>query len=94
MTLYIQSVATEERCIIHENGRENRNHGNQEKSSEEEKETLIALRQKQKRGREKRPLSFCRFDAAAANFSLIEFSSCFKFRSRCATGNPPTKDRA
>jgi hypothetical protein len=53
-----QLVAAKERCtFFHENGRENRNHGNQEKGKEE-KEALSTLYEG-KRGRQKRPLSFC-----------------------------------
>jgi hypothetical protein len=40
MTLYNQIVATKHRCrVFHENGRENRNNGNQEKGKKE-KEAL------------------------------------------------------
>jgi hypothetical protein len=53
------------RCrFFHENGRENRNNGNQEKGKEE-KEALSSLYVRNKRGRRKRPLSFC-----TAAFSL------------------------
>jgi hypothetical protein len=41
MTLYNQEVATEHRCNSMKNGRENRNHGNQEgKEKGRQEETL------------------------------------------------------
>jgi hypothetical protein len=47
MTLYNQEVATEHRCNSMKNGRENRNHGNQEgKEKGRQEETLIAQRKK------------------------------------------------
>jgi hypothetical protein len=43
MTLYNQEVATVHRCNSMTNGRENRNHGNQEgKEKGRQEETLIA----------------------------------------------------
>jgi hypothetical protein len=60
MTLYNQIVATKHRCrVFHENGRENRNNGNQEKGKEEKEALTSQYEVENKRGRGKRPLSFC-----------------------------------
>ena len=58
MTLYIQLVATKDRCKFSmKNGRENRTNGN-EKEGEKEKEALRKFSTKSDRGRKMRPLSF------------------------------------